>query len=75
MNHHVLWLLVPYLIEMGFFKKVNFMTIFLVVVGHTKNSADLRFNNLKMRLRKSNITSFSKLLYKVCKEHSLFVAS
>jgi hypothetical protein len=60
-NHHVLWL-VPYLIEMGYFKEVNF--IFLVV-GHTKNSADRRFNNLKMRFRKSNVTSFGKL-YKVC---------
>jgi hypothetical protein len=57
-NHHVLWL-VPYLVEMGYFRSVNF--IFLVV-GHTKNAADRRFNNLKMVFRKSNVTSFQKLV-------------
>jgi hypothetical protein len=54
-NHHVLWL-VPYLVEMGYFETVNF--IFLVV-GHTKNAADRRFNNLKMIYRKSNPSSSS----------------
>ena len=34
--------LVPYLIELGYFKKVNF--IFLVV-GHTKNAADRLFKS------------------------------
>jgi hypothetical protein len=57
-NHHVLWL-VPYLVEMGYFECVNF--IFLVV-GHTKNAADRRFNNLKMIYRRSNVTSFEKLI-------------
>jgi hypothetical protein len=60
-NHHVLWL-VPYLIEMGYFHTVNF--IFLVV-GHTKNAADRRFNNLKMIYRKSNVYTFNQLL-EVC---------
>jgi hypothetical protein len=57
-NHHVLWL-VPYLIEMGYFETVNF--IFLVV-GHTKNAADRRFNNLKMIYRKSNVYTFNQLV-------------
>jgi hypothetical protein len=60
-NHHVLWL-VPYLIEMGYFHTVNF--IFLVV-GHTKNAADRRFNNLKMIYRKSNVYTFNQLV-EVC---------
>jgi hypothetical protein len=60
-NHHVLWL-VPYLVEMGYFHTVNF--IFLVV-GHTKNAADRRFNNLKMIYRKSNVYTFNQLL-QVC---------
>jgi hypothetical protein len=60
-NHHVLWL-VPYLVEMGYFETVNF--IFLVV-GHTKNAADRRFNNLKMVYRKSNVYTFNQLL-EVC---------
>jgi hypothetical protein len=60
-NHHVLWL-VPYLVEMGLFETVNF--IFLVV-GHTKNAADRRFNNLKMVYRKSNVYTFKQLL-EVC---------
>jgi hypothetical protein len=60
-NHHVIWL-VPYLVEMGYFRTVNF--IFLVV-GHTKNAADRRFNNLKMAYRKSNVYTFNQLL-EVC---------
>jgi hypothetical protein len=60
-NHHVLWL-VPYLVEMGYFQAVNF--IFLVV-GHTKNAADRRFNNLKMIYRKSNVYTFNQLV-EVC---------
>ena len=36
--------LIPYLVELGYFKTVNF--IFLVV-GHNKNSADMLFNVLK----------------------------
>ncbi len=36
--------LAPYLVEMGYFKAVNFV---FLVVGHTKNSADMLFNVLK----------------------------
>jgi hypothetical protein len=57
-NNFVL-LLVPYLIEMGYFKSVNF--IFLVV-GHTKNAADRLFNLLKMVYRKSNVQTFGSLI-------------
>jgi hypothetical protein len=57
-NNFVL-LLVPYLVEMGYFKSVNF--IFLVV-GHTKNAADRLFNLLKMIYRRSNVQTFGSLL-------------
>ena len=50
--------LVPFLVEMGFFARVNF--IFLVV-GHTKNSADRLFNALKEVYRGSNIGTMEKL--------------
>jgi hypothetical protein len=46
---------VPYLVEAGYFKAVNF--IFLVV-GHTKNACDRRFNNVKQMYNKSNVYSF-----------------
>ena len=50
--------LVPYLVECGYFKEVNF--IFLVV-GHTKNAADHLFNCLKELYRKKNIGTMGKL--------------
>ena len=58
-NSHVSVLrLVPYLVECGYFKEVNF--IFLVV-GHTKNAADHLFNCLKELYRKKNIGTMAKL--------------
>ena len=58
-NSHVSVLcLVPYLVECGYFKEVNF--IFLVV-GHTKNAADHLFNCLKELYQKSNIGTMAKL--------------
>jgi hypothetical protein len=53
-NNYVLWL-VPYLVEAGYFATVNF--IFLVV-GHTKNACDRRFNDVKRIYNKSNIYTF-----------------
>lgn len=50
--------LVPWLIEMGYFQKVNF--IFLIV-GHTKNAADRHFNLLKKDYRKQNIYTMDGL--------------
>ena len=50
-NNHVL-LLAPYLVELGYFKTVN-MTF--LVVGHTKNVCDRRFNNLKHDYHKSQV--------------------
>jgi hypothetical protein len=50
-NNLVLWL-VPYLVEIGYFKEVNF--IFLVV-GCTKNCCKQMFNFSKIQYRKSNI--------------------
>ena len=57
-NNFVL-LLVPFLVEMGYFKHVNF--IFLIV-GHTKNAADRLFNALKHVYRRSNVQTFQQLL-------------
>ncbi len=36
--------LAPYMVELGCFKSINFV---FLVVGHTKNSADMLLNNLK----------------------------
>jgi hypothetical protein len=53
-KNYVLWL-VPYLVEAGYFKTVNFN---FLVVGHTKNACDRRFNNVKRIYNKSDIFSF-----------------
>ena len=55
-NNNVL-LLSPYLVELGFFKNVNM--IFLVV-GHTKNICDRRFNNLKQTYHKTQVYTFDQ---------------
>jgi hypothetical protein len=52
-------LMVPYLVEMGYFKSVNFI---FIVVGHTKNAGDRLFNLLKMIYRRSNVQTFGSLL-------------
>ena len=57
-NNFVLWL-VPLLVELGFFSKVNF--IFLVA-GHTKNAADRLFNLLKYAYRKENVATMEQLI-------------
>ena len=51
--------LAPWLMAMGFFKKVNF--IFLVV-GHTKNAADRLFNSLKCKYHKKNLFMMDSLV-------------
>jgi hypothetical protein len=55
-NNFVL-LLAPYLVELGYFKRVNM--IFLVV-GHTKNVCDQRFNNLKQEYHRSQVFTLSQ---------------
>jgi hypothetical protein len=62
-NSYVLWL-VPYLVEAGFFKTVNFN---FLVVGHTKNACDRRFNNVKRIYNKSDIFSFG-MCVDICNE-------
>jgi hypothetical protein len=57
-NNHVSRL-VPLLVKMDFFRKVNF--IFLVV-GHTKNACDCLFNLLKLNLRKKDVFTFQEVL-------------
>ena len=47
-----------YLVEAGYFKKVNFI---FYIVGHTKNAADRWFNQLKKTYRKSNIYTREQL--------------
>ena len=51
--------LVPYLVEMGYFHRVEFM---FLVVGHTKNNCDRWFNTLKSKYRKSNVYTKSQLV-------------
>lgn len=60
-NNHVL-LLAPYLVELGYFKQVN---IIFLIVGHTKNVCDRRFNNLKHAYHKSQVFNLSDAT-KVC---------
>jgi hypothetical protein len=50
--------LAPWLKQMGYFKKVNFV---FLVVGHTKNAADSLFNSLKHEYRKKNIFTMQDL--------------
>ncbi|KAG7361881.1 hypothetical protein IV203_025547 [Nitzschia inconspicua] len=50
-NNYVL-LLAPYLVEMGYFTTVNML---FLVVGHTKNVCDRRFNNLKQVYHNSQV--------------------
>ena len=50
--------LVPYLVEMKIFRKVNF--IFLIV-GHTKNAADRMFNTMKGKYRVSQCFTMDRL--------------
>ncbi|KAG7347967.1 hypothetical protein IV203_016672 [Nitzschia inconspicua] len=50
-NNYVL-LLAPYLVEMGYFSTVNML---FLVVGHTKNVCNRRFNNMKQEYHKSQV--------------------
>jgi hypothetical protein len=45
-------LLAPYLVELGYFEQINML---FLVVGHTKNVCDRRFNSLKQLNHKSNV--------------------
>ena len=58
--------LVPYLVEMNYFRSVNF--IFLVA-GHTKNACDRWFNRLKQTYRQSQIYSMDMLKETLKLEH------
>ena len=49
----------PYLIKVGHFQKVSFV---FFVVGHTKNYADKRFNNLKYAFNQSNLYTMQQLV-------------
>lgn len=62
--------LVPYLVEMGYFKEVNF--IFLVV-GHTKNAADRLFNALKKAYHHMNLHVMRELIDTLSQSESVTV--
>ena len=66
----MLWL-VSHLVETGVFNKANF--IFLIV-GHTKNAADRRFDDPKRLCRKSDICTFDQIL-KLCNRFKFVSAS
>jgi hypothetical protein len=51
--------LAPYLVETGYFEKVNFI---FYIVGHTKNACDRWFNTLKRNYRRRNIYTFEHLI-------------
>jgi hypothetical protein len=51
--------LVPYLVECGYFSVVE---IVFLIVGHTKNSCDRIFNNLKGTYRNSTVYTFTQLI-------------
>ena len=55
-NNYVL-LLAPYLAEMGFFATVNMV---FLVVGHTKNVCDRRFNDLKRTYHNSQVFTLAE---------------
>lgn len=56
--------LVPFLVEYGYFEEVEF--IFLVV-GHTKNACDRKFNQLKALPRETNTYTMKELIEKCSK--------
>jgi hypothetical protein len=66
-NNHIL-LLAPYLVDMGFFTKVNMV---FLIVGHTKNICDRRFNNLKYAYHKSQVFTLEQAVSVL--DHSKFV--
>lgn len=64
--------LVPYLVEIGYFRHVEFM---FLVVSHIKNNCDWWFNTLKSQDRKSNVYTkpqLIKVLSKVSKQVKLW---
>jgi hypothetical protein len=51
--------LLLWLVEMKYFQRVNFV---FLVVGHTKNAADILFNALMLDYRKQNLYTMKELL-------------
>ena len=68
-NNTVL-LLVPYLIECGYFKTVEFV---FLVVGHTKNACDCLYNSLKSIYRDKNIWHYPQLLEVLDHSHTVTI--
>lgn len=56
-KNNVLFHLGSYLVELGYFKTVN---LIFLIVGHTKNVCDRRFNNLKKNYNKMNVYVFDE---------------
>jgi hypothetical protein len=51
-----------YLVEYGFYEEVEFV---FLIVGHTKNPCDARFNSLKLTFRHSNVYTMAQALGKL----------
>jgi hypothetical protein len=58
-NNNVVLRLAPYLVEMGYFKTVVFA---FYVRGHTKNTCDRKFNQMKLKYHKKMFSPGRKLL-------------
>ena len=63
-------LLVPYLIECGYFKTVEFV---FLVVGHTKNACDRLLNSLKSIYRIKKIWHYPQLLEVLDHSHTVTI--
>ena len=51
-----------FLVECGFYEEVEFV---FLIVGHTKNPCDARFNSLKLTFRHSNVYTMAQALEKL----------
>jgi hypothetical protein len=61
---------VPYLIECGYFKVVEFV---FLVVGHTQNACDRLFNSLKSVYRLKKIWHYPQLLHVLDQTHTVSI--
>ena len=69
-KNNTLLLLVPNLIECGYFKTVEFV---FLVVGHTKNACNRLFNSLKSIYRIKNIWHYPQLLEVLDHSHTVTI--
>jgi hypothetical protein len=58
-KNNVVLRLAPYLVEMGYFKTVEFC---FYVRGHTKNACDRTFNQMKLKYHKKDVFTWSQAI-------------